>query len=181
MFYFIDISIYLKCSVTSTRVLFTSINTSLPIFHFSHTNQIHGTVTTIYCMELYLHSPIFMAWCLVTWTTLLLPVTLVQCLVEQLIFIHLIAKLSALLWKSKGCHIVYRSPQVKCFQNQLNSDLVLTPYFLKRSILILYCSFQICLGLPSGLFLIGFPVILLCAFLISPVCAICCTHIAWFI
>ena len=45
--------------------------------------------------------------------------------------------------------------------------------------LILILSFQLCLGLPSGLFLPNFPTATLHTFQVSPKCATCPTHLAF--
>jgi len=83
-------------------------------------------------------------------------------------------EIPCLLWNPKVHYRVHKtSPHwsqswARCIHSSPSHPISL------RSILI---SFHLCLGLPSGLFLSGFPNKILYAFLTSPMCSTCPAHL----
>jgi hypothetical protein len=84
-----------------------------------------------------------------------------------------IQELPSILRNPEVHYHVHKSPPLVRILSQIN-PIHTTPSYL-RSILIL--STHLCLGLPSGLFLSGFPTNILYAFLFCPVHASCPAHL----
>jgi hypothetical protein len=77
-------------------------------------------------------------------------------------------ELPSILWNPKVQYYLHKSPPLVPILNHIN------PISL-RSIFILFTHLH--LGLPSGLYTSGFPANILYAFLFSPICATCPSHL----
>jgi hypothetical protein len=84
------------------------------------------------------------------------------------------AELPSILWNTEVDHRVHMTPPPVPILGQIDLIPTITTY-PQRSILIL--STLLRLGLPSCLFLYGFPTNILYAFLLSPICAECSAHL----
>jgi len=79
-----------------------------------------------------------------------------------------------LLWNPKLHYPVHNSLSLVLILNQLHPVHTLSPFFPKILSNIIFPS---CLGLLSCLFPWGFPTKIFCAFLTSPMCVMCPTHL----